>query len=307
MSLILDALNRARQSENAVPGLTTAHPMEPLTARRRQYLLLGALIVAVAVIAALVVDRLRAPSITQAETGAPVMAPARNSESAADPSAAPGAHAEVSPQVQVPPATAAAAPAVAAPAVAAPAVAQAAPAALAQPAAGRPAASQSPSGTPAAAPQPKPSAAAVPDAAVAQLYQHRDLQDVPEKRAPATPAKAQRAAPAASGKRGQADVERILREARDEMENASLEKHPAPFLADLSQRTKDGIPTLYYQRHDYSSKGSQSSVTLNGNTVKAGGSILPGMKVEEILPDSVVLNYQGTQFRLRALNSWVNL
>jgi hypothetical protein len=46
---------------------------------------------------------------------------------------------------------------------------------------------------------------------------------------------------------------------------------------------------------------------MNGNTVKAGGSVVPGMKVEEILPDSVVLNYQGTQFRLRALNSWVNL
>jgi hypothetical protein len=38
-----------------------------------------------------------------------------------------------------------------------------------------------------------------------------------------------------------------------------------------------------------------------------GGSPVPGMKIEEILPDSVVLNYQGTQFRLRALNSWVNL
>ena len=81
----------------------------------------------------------------------------------------------------------------------------------------------------------------------------------------------------------------------------------SPHGIDLSQRTKDNIPTLYYQRHDYSSDASQSSVTMNGNTVKTGGSIVPGMKVEEILPDSVVLNYQGTQFRLRALNSWVNL
>jgi len=31
------------------------------------------------------------------------------------------------------------------------------------------------------------------------------------------------------------------------------------------------------------------------------------MRVEEILSDSVVLDYRGTQFRLRALNSWVNL
>ena len=31
------------------------------------------------------------------------------------------------------------------------------------------------------------------------------------------------------------------------------------------------------------------------------------VKVEEVLENSVVLNYRGTRFRLRALNSWVNL
>ena len=75
----------------------------------------------------------------------------------------------------------------------------------------------------------------------------------------------------------------------------------------LSQQTKDDIPTLYYQRHDYSSDTNTSSIVLNGAPYKAGESPLPGMKVEEILTDSVVLNYRGTQFRLRALNSWVNL
>mgnify|MGYP003845772661 FL=1 len=50
-----------------------------------------------------------------------------------------------------------------------------------------------------------------------------------------------------------------------------------------------------------------SSVTLNGKAVKLGGSPLAGLKVDEILPDSVILTYRGTQFRLRALNSWVNL
>ena len=103
------------------------------------------------------------------------------------------------------------------------------------------------------------------------------------------------------------DIDQILQQAREEVENASLDDHPVPFLADLSQQTKDGIPTLYYQRHDYSSDTNLSTIVLNGTPVKAGGSPLPGMKVEEILPDSVVLNYRGTQFRLRALNSWINL
>ncbi|MBK6740148.1 MAG: general secretion pathway protein GspB [Haliea sp.] len=80
-----------------------------------------------------------------------------------------------------------------------------------------------------------------------------------------------------------------------------------PFLIDLSQQVKDSIPTVYYLRHDYSNNASLSTVVLNSKTLSVGGSPVPGMKIEEILPDSVVLNYQGTQFRLRALNSWVNL
>jgi type II secretory pathway component PulC len=46
---------------------------------------------------------------------------------------------------------------------------------------------------------------------------------------------------------------------------------------------------------------------MNSKTLKVGGNPVNGVKIEEILPDSVVLSYQGTQFRLRALNSWVNL
>ena len=47
-------------------------------------------------------------------------------------------------------------------------------------------------------------------------------------------------------------------------------------------------------------------MVINGKTLRAGASA-GGIKVEEILPDSVVLEVKGTRFRLRALNSWVNL
>ena len=61
-----------------------------------------------------------------------------------------------------------------------------------------------------------------------------------------------------------------------------------------------------YQRHDYAEAAGQASVVINGASVRAGGSV-SGVRVDEILPGSVVLSHQGTQFRLRALNSWVNL
>lgn len=325
MSLILDALNRARQGEHAVPGLATQHPIEQLSARRRQYLLWAALSVAVAIIAGLVFDRLRTPSTPEAEIGAPVAELSRNIGSAVNsvttelkaraaaaeqeqaaaantsapaPAAAAQDAAAGTAVIAQPPVQPAAEVIVAATQTAAPTVQK-----PEQDAPGPETATQVVA-APAASPATPP---AIPDDAVIELYQNRDIEEELPKPAPASPGAARRATPDDPDVQQSAEVERILAEARDEMENASLEEHPTPFLADLSQNTKDAIPTLYYLRHDYSSDTSQSSVTLNGNTVKTGGSVVPGMKVEEILPDSVVLNYQGTQFRLRALNSWVNL
>jgi general secretion pathway protein B len=329
VSLILDALNRARQNENAVPGLATQHPVQQLTARRRQFVLWAALAVAVAIIAWLVVDRFRAPPVAADDIGAPVAELSRNIGSAVSAvttelkaRAAAAEQAQVAASTTPPPTVAAPAPASAGP-VAQPAQSPEQQATdqevtnpgmegegLAAQLASTPAetaAEEVAPEIPAAAIQPPPAPPTARDDAVAQLYENRDLEEEQLEREAASSTSQRRASQGDPDMQRTAEVERILREARDEMENASLDEHPAPFLADLSQLTKDSIPTLYYQRHDYSSNASDSSVTMNGNSVKTGGSILPGMKVEEILPDSVVLSFQGTQFRLRALNSWVNL
>ncbi len=103
------------------------------------------------------------------------------------------------------------------------------------------------------------------------------------------------------------DIEALVARAENELENARLAEHPAPFLADLSQQKKNQIPTLMYSRHDYASDAKASAVTINGKSLRAGGTAGGGVRVVEVLPDSVVLSHQGTEFRLRALNSWVNL
>ena len=102
------------------------------------------------------------------------------------------------------------------------------------------------------------------------------------------------------------DIEQLVLEARQGMAEASLEEHPAPFISDLSQVSKDAIPSLIYSRHDFDAQG-RSSIVLNGKTLRQGESAAGGVKVDEILHDSVVLSHGGTQFRLKALNSWVNL
>ena len=103
------------------------------------------------------------------------------------------------------------------------------------------------------------------------------------------------------------DIGEVLSRTKAGLKNASLQEHSAPFIAELSQQVKDSIPTIYYSLHDYSSNASRSSVVLNGERVTAGQSVKGELRLEEILSDSIVLNIRGTQFRLKALNSWVNL
>jgi general secretion pathway protein B len=103
------------------------------------------------------------------------------------------------------------------------------------------------------------------------------------------------------------DIEEVLARTEEALKTARLEEHPAPFIANLSQQKKDEIPTILYSGHDFSSDGTQSSVVLNSKQVKTGGTLAGGIKLDEILPDSIVLSHRGEQFRLRALNSWVNL
>lgn len=101
------------------------------------------------------------------------------------------------------------------------------------------------------------------------------------------------------------DLAELVRRAESQLGKPALVPHDAVLLEDLSQQQKDAIPTIMYSSHDWN-PGGVSRVTLNGEALTVGER-RGGLKVEEILPDSVVLNWRETAFRLRALNSWVNL
>lgn len=102
------------------------------------------------------------------------------------------------------------------------------------------------------------------------------------------------------------DLEAMVKMAEEISANQGLVEHSSPLLESLSQARRDALPTLMYVRHDYSSTGG-STVTINRREAGVGDAVATGVRVEEILPDSVVLSFQGERFRLRALNSWVNL
>ena len=101
------------------------------------------------------------------------------------------------------------------------------------------------------------------------------------------------------------DLARAMEAAARELGESVLVPHPAVLLENLSQQQKDRIPTIVYSDHDYSSDG-ESRVTLNGQQLRLGQRVAT-IRVVDILVDSVVLKVDGIEFRLRALNTWVNL
>lgn len=101
------------------------------------------------------------------------------------------------------------------------------------------------------------------------------------------------------------DLARAMEAAARELGESVLVPHPAVLLENLSQQQKDRIPTIVYSDHDYSSNG-ESRVTLNGQQLRMGQRVAT-IRVVDILFDSVVLKVDDIEFRLRALNTWVNL
>lgn len=343
MSLILDALNRSRRDTDEVPGIATAHYVDgPDEQGRglRSYLPWLGLLAASAIIAWLLLDRQTAQreppqsTVSTAAPAAPVAQPGR-----------PELRAGPAPQRdeagRQPPRQVADTPPESATGLAVGGSSQQAQALPSGPAGQRsvPAASGTvgaSSKTPETQEIDAPSADAGSlgvgsGAAVADIYRRQGqaaatppatagdpvaapTTPVTQGSPPVTANKAAQVAggdspgrSAAAAREDPIDIEKLVLKAQQEVEDARLAEHSAPFISELSQQAKDSIPTVFYEKHDYSGTPGRSSVILNGKALKAGASAGAGLKVEEILPDSVVLDYRGTRFRLRALNSWINL
>ena len=101
------------------------------------------------------------------------------------------------------------------------------------------------------------------------------------------------------------DLAMAMEQAARAAGESTLVPHPVPLLENLSQQQKDRVPTIVYSDHVFAA-GDIASVELNGTRMLAGQQA-GGIEVVEILTDSVILRAGGSEFRLRALNTWVNL
>jgi len=66
------------------------------------------------------------------------------------------------------------------------------------------------------------------------------------------------------------------------------------------------LPSINYQEHHYG-PGGESWVRLNRERMRAGDRLTQDLRIESIDEEGLVLNYRGRSFRLKALNSWINM
>jgi len=79
-----------------------------------------------------------------------------------------------------------------------------------------------------------------------------------------------------------------------------------PELHDLPNNVLEKVPTLNYSEHNYNVNGN-SSVKINGAILHADEQIANGIVIDEILEDGMTLHIDNHSFKMRAMNSWVNM
>jgi general secretion pathway protein B len=71
----------------------------------------------------------------------------------------------------------------------------------------------------------------------------------------------------------------------------------APPFAELPLAIQQEMPDIKIQMHSYSNKSVNSIVSINSRMLKEGESLAPGLRLEQITPDGVILSYKGYRFQ----------
>jgi len=77
---------------------------------------------------------------------------------------------------------------------------------------------------------------------------------------------------------------------------------PAPLpavmaMADLPLAIQQELPPMSISVHAYSGKAGERLVGINGRLLHEGEDVAPGLRLEQITPDGMILSYKGYSFR----------
>ncbi len=92
----------------------------------------------------------------------------------------------------------------------------------------------------------------------------------------------------------------------DQQQRIAIEKNNNDAVEPLSEMSvsyQDSLPSLQFDMHIYASDG-EGFVKVNGRDRYEGDVIAAGVTLEKILPQKVILEYQGKRFSLPALSNW---
>jgi len=103
--------------------------------------------------------------------------------------------------------------------------------------------------------------------------------------------------------RFQSAVDEVDDQENDDSLQSTIGNSELKSLADMPQWVQDGIPALTFEMHIFASEG-KGWVRVNGEDKYQGENLSSDLVLTEILPQHVVLAYQGEKFTLPALSSW---
>lgn len=78
--------------------------------------------------------------------------------------------------------------------------------------------------------------------------------------------------------------------------NAAQEQR-AISLDELPLQIQQEIPAMTVQFHAYSNNPSESLVSINSIRLREGGSLMQGLRLEQITPDGMIFSYKGYRFQ----------
>jgi general secretion pathway protein B len=82
------------------------------------------------------------------------------------------------------------------------------------------------------------------------------------------------------------------------------EKGPTPLtekifsLSELPPAVRNALPEFRISGHAYSPDRQNRVARVNDKILQEGQELTPGLKVEEIVPDGIIFNYQSYRFRV---------
>lgn len=75
------------------------------------------------------------------------------------------------------------------------------------------------------------------------------------------------------------------------------QEQEAPPLEALPPAIRQEIPDMTVQFHSYASEPSERLVSVNSIRLREGGSLMLGLRLEQITPDGMVFSYKGYRFK----------